>query len=659
MSALWPDSFVEEANLTFTVSALRKALGDGQDGEQFIQTVPTRGYRFVAPVTREGNLSISSTSGKAPGSIPALLRRIGIVAVALGVVAILSVFVRQSRKTTDSSPTRFTIPLPDSAVVAASSPEAQIPVAQISPDGRRVAFIVQSYATTLAVPRIWLRSIDALQAEEMAGSEGASALFWAPNSQQLAFVTRSALKKLRVSDGTVQTLCDTCQPTGGGTWSRNGMIVFPSEEGSLLGIRDGGGALEAVTTIDRSKREIAHVRPQFLPDGQRFLYVIQNVDPGLTGLYVGQVGSTERRLLFKGEQPAIYAARGYLLFPLAGNLVARPFDLTRLEFSGDPIPLFPLSSFAQDWRGRIIVSASDTGSLTHAIVEFRRQQFQWVGRTGEPQRLVGEPGPYQSFDLSSDGRWLAFSKWAAGLWVHDLEHDRMQRLTYGDTSYTDPRWMGDSQRLVATRWRPEPQAIVQISRDGSVLVIHSTPAAPSALDDVSRDGRYLLYRHRGLQLLAKPLGQGSGGGSVVRKAPSGTMDQARFSPDGRWIAYNANETDRFEVYVTPFPASGETQPISSGGGVQPVWRDDGRELYYLGLNGFLHAVEMRPDGKRLHSSDRQLFQTGITPSSSIEQYSASADGQRFLILKPVDNKVRNSIGVVLNWPALLTASPSR
>jgi len=161
-----------------------------------------------------------------------------------------------------------------------------------------------------------------------------------------------------------------------------------------------------------------------------------------------------------------------------------------------------------------------------------------------------------------------------------------------------------------------------------------------------------------LQLLAKPLGQGSGGESVVRNAPSGVMDQSRFSPDGRWIAYNANETDRFEVYVMPFPA-GETQLVSSGGGVQPVWRGDSRELYYLRLNGFLHAVELRADGMRLHSSDRQLFQTGITPSANIEQYAASADGQRFLILKPVDNRIRNSIGVVLNWPALLTASPSR
>ena len=139
------------------------------------------------------------------------------------------------------------------------------------------------------------------------------------------------------------------------------------------------------------------------------------------------------------------------------------------------------------------------------------------------------------------------------------------------------------------------------------------------------------------------------------------MDQAQFSSDTRWIAYNADETGRFEVYVTPFPANGDTQLISSAGGVQPVWRRDGRELYYLGLDGTLNAVEVRPDRQRLQiSTIRQLFQTGIVaPSHSIEQYAASPGGKSFLILKPVDNKVRSSIGVVFNWPALLTAAGSR
>jgi Tol biopolymer transport system component len=183
---------------------------------------------------------------------------------------------------------------------------------------------------------------------------------------------------------------------------------------------------------------------------------------------------------------------------------------------------------------------------------------------------------------------------------------------------------------------------------------------PSTLDDVSEDGRYLLYRSRGL-LLAQPLHEGAKE-EIVRKAQSGLTDQSQFSPDTRWIAYNADETDRFEVYVTPFPGSGVGQPISSAGGVQPIWRSDGRELYYLGLDGMLNAVELRPDGGRLRLSPVQpLFQTGIAaPSKAIEQYAASQNGQSFLIQKPVDAKVRrSSIGVVVNWRALLTVDRPR
>jgi DNA-binding winged helix-turn-helix (wHTH) protein len=653
MSELWPNSFVEESNLTFTVSALRKALGDGQDGEQFIQTVPTRGYRFVAPVTREGNPSISSTSGKPPGSIPALVRRIAMAALAVATLATVAVLVRRSPEPAGPlAHHRYTIPMPDAAVDA--PPEARIPVAQISPDGKRVAFIVRAVTARLA-SRIWLQRLDELHADEVTGTEGALSLFWAPDSQQLGFFTLGAVKKLTVSNGTVQTLCEPCEPAayGSGTWSRSGLILFPSRDGRLLGLRE-GGAPEAITSVNQSRGELRHMAPRFLPDGQRFLYMIRNTDASRSGLYVGQVGSTEPKLLLllQSEQPAIHAAPGYLLFDRAGSLVARPFDLARLEFTGDPMPLFPLDRRS----GPTPVSVSDTGVLTHDIVAFPRMQFQWVRRTtGEGQQLVMEPGDYRSFDLSPDEKQLAFTKSAArstSVWVHDLEKGSTVPWTFGDSAYTDPRWTNDSQRLLATRWQPEPMAIVQISPDGSQSVV-STPV--TALDDVSLDGKYLLYRYR--ELRAQPLGEGTQA-TVVRKAPSGFMDQAQFSPDTRWIAYHADETGRFEVYVTPFP-SGEREPISSGGAVQPMWRRDGRELYYLGLNGMLHAVEVRPDGKRLHFTDRQLFQTGIVPSKSIEQYAPSADGQSFLILKPVDNKVRSSIGVIYDWPALLTAGRSR
>ena len=657
LNSIWPDANVEETNLTYTMSALRKALGDGQDGDQLIQTVPTRGYRFVAPVTREVNPSLSSTSGKPSGSSSALVRAIVIAALAVAVIATLATVFHNSRQTTDPLTHHwFTIPLPDSAGDVASA-EARYPAAQISPDGRRVAFIVHSPWGTLA-RRIWFQRLDGLhpeEAKEVTGSDGALSLFWAPDSDQLGFFTLRGVKKFTVSNGTVQTLCDACQPApyDNGTWSRSGLILFPSRDGRLIGLRDAGGEPEAITSVDRSRGDLRHMAPRFLPDGQRFLYVIRNADPTRNGVYVGQIGSAEPKLLFQGEQPAIYAS-GYLLFDRAGYLVARPFDLARLEFSGDPITLFELD------RRLAPVSVSDTGVLTRANVEFPRMQFQWVRRTGEPLQLTMEPGDYRSFDLSPDGKLLAFTKSEAtstSLWVHDVEQGQTKRWTHGNTVYTDPRWTKDSQRLLANRWEPEPRAVVQVSPDGRDSVVSAL--APSTLDDVSEDGQYLLYRGRG-SLFAQPLAEGSKP-DIVRTAPSGLMDQSQFSPDKRWIAYHADETGGFEVYVTPFPGSGASQPISSGGGVQPVWRSDGRELYYLGLDGTLHAVEVRADGERLHlSTIRRLFQTGIVaPSKAIEQYAASPDGQRFLILKPVNKKVRSSIDVVLNWPALLTATQSR
>jgi eukaryotic-like serine/threonine-protein kinase len=647
MSALWSNTFVEEANLTFTVSALRKALGDGQDGEQFIQTVKTRGYRFVAPVTHDETGPDASTSETPARSFKPLIRPVGTIALGVAVVAMLLVVARHLREKTDvPSLSRFTIPLPESVPAI-----GQIPMALISPDGRRVGLI------TATESRIWLRNIDGLAAQPVAGTEGARSLFWAPDSQQLAFSTRSELKRLNVSDGTIQTLCDSCQSTGGVTWSRSGLIVFTTLEG-LVSIPAAGGRTQPVTTLDRSQGEISHLYPHFLPDGVRFLYVRRNKDATRSGLYIGQIGSVESRLLLEGDLPAIYAAPGYLLFLRGSTLMAQRFDSRRLTFSGDANPLVRAS-----WNslvGQPTFSASETGRLTYPIVERAVTQFQWVSRDGNLQQLVGEPGRYYTFDLTSDDSRLVFARideaGDASLWRFDLARGFPTPLTFGTSFLADPRWMPDGKGIVATKWRPLPQSVVQISRDGLESMI-SISGDGNMVEDVSQDGQYLLLRQRGQQLLAMSLREGSKP-FVVRKAPTGGINQSQFSPDSRWIAYHSNESGRFEVYVTPFPPTGEPSRVSSGGGVQPVWRQDGRELYYLGLDGYLNAVAVRM-GDRPEFSTRRLFQTGLQPADNVEQYAASRDGQRFLILKVVDDRNQSRIGVVLNWPLLLPAAQSR
>lgn len=645
MRALWADTFVEEANLTYTMSALRKVLGDGHNGEQFIQTVPTRGYRFVMPVTHPDDQPVSLTSEALARSLQTRVRRVASIGLAGAAVAMLLVVVVGHLRETTEHPAAatFTISLPDSALATTS-----IPMSQISPDGRRVALIVAPGS------RIWIRNIEGqLAAVPIAGTEGAVVLFWAPDSQQLAFSTRSALKTLRVSDGTVDTLWHTPQPTRGGTWSRNGTIVVTTLEGPLLGIQAAGGKPRAVTTLDRSRGEISHLYPCFLPDGIRFLYVSRSADAARSGLYIGRIGSAERRLLLGGDLPAIYAAPGYLLFLRAGTLMAQRLDPGRMQFSGEARPLVAASG--NSLVGQPAFSASATGVLTYSIVERPLAQFQWVGRVGQRQQLVGEPGAYYTFDLSADASRLTFARVESGsasLWVRDLDRGVTSRLTFGPSFHADPRWTADRQRIVATKWQPLPQAIVEIAPDGTESSLPTSGIA-NMVEDVSPDGRYLLYRQGGQRLLAMSLRDESEP-VVVRSARVGTMNQAQFSPDGRWVAYHSDESGRFEVYVTPFsPAAAERWQVSSGGGVQPVWRQDGRELYYLGLDGTLNAVKVRTGTGAQFSAPDQLFDTGLVPNENVEQYAAAGDGQRFLVLKPIAHKVPSSIGVVLNWPAML------
>jgi Tol biopolymer transport system component len=644
MDALWPSTSVEETNLTFTISVLRKALGDGQTGEQFIQTVPTRGYRFVAPVTDVNDPPVGDTS-EAPS--PRMWWRGRFVAISgalLGVIAfVVAVLSYWQGRPAIPAAVRLTIPLPDATLATYAQP-----VPQISPDGKRVALIVASGS------RIWLQDFGEQKAQPIAGTENATGLFWAPDSQHLAFTTTASLKTLRLSDGAILALCEMCQPAGGGTWSPTGLILFPSMGGAVLAIPAAGGQPpEAVTKLDRAAGETAHIAPYFLPEGRRFLYVVQNAEGKRSGLYVGEVGSSFTRSLLPGDIPAIYAAPGYLLFLRDGTLMSQPFDPTRLEFLGGPSPLVA----ADRVLNQPAFSASNTGVLTYSIVERPLTQFQWVGRAGEPQQLVADPGVYYTFDLSADSSRLVYGKTEPGrrtsLWVYDLERGISQPLT-PQGSYADPRWVGD--QIVATRWQPQPQAIVRIAPNGeeSVLV---TSAVTTMVDSVSRDGAYLLYRQRGQQLLAMPLSSHSEP-IPIRNTPTGSINQAQLSPDNRWMAYQErDESGRFEVWVGRFPPTGERSRVSFDGGVQPVWRQDGRELFYLGLEGTLYAVEFR-SGNRPLSAAKPLFTSGLRPpAKSVEEYAVSGDGQRFLLLRPLEDRVRTSIGVILHWRGLL--APTR
>jgi serine/threonine protein kinase/Tol biopolymer transport system component len=556
---------------------------------------------------------------------------------------------------------------------------------QISPDGRHVAFIGREAGGRNQTRRLWLQALGSTIAAPVPGTENANNPFWAPDSQQLAFYSGLSLKKIAVSGESPQTLCEVGD-SAEGTWSRDGVILFhvsrPTDapldtknlgEGLFRVSASGGRPLPA-TKLDPSRQEIRHLWPHFLPDGRHFLYVVHSADNRWSGLYVGSLDAIEPKRVLDIETAAVYAS-GHLLFSREGAIVAQPFDLARLELAGEVTqiahdadyhsqigpPRFSTSpynvpglgvSFMVGLLGAAVFSRSDTGLLAYSLFEPYQYQFGWVDRHGAPLGDVSSRGSFSSFDLSPDAKRLVVTRAnidRANLWLLDLDRNTGAQMTFGRSFEFDPRLEPNGPRVAFTVWRDDGlRQIVSVGLDGKATVVLEN----ATVDHWSIDGRFLLFRRGGIQAL--PL-SGPPTPSVVHRPPAGvpqSIDQSRFSPDGRRVAYNSKESGKDEVFVTKFPATGERTQVSVDGGVQPMWRRDGRELYYLGLDGTMFAVEIKEGERIAAGAPRSLFQATVgAVNPSIEQY-ATVDGERFLILKPVD-RTQRPINIIVNWSALL------
>jgi serine/threonine protein kinase len=562
--------------------------------------------------------------------------------------------------------------------------------AQISPDGRWIAFIGRDSGSPHESRRLWLQALDAAEASLLPDTEGAVDPAWAPDSRQLVFRSGAMLRRVDVPGGVPETLFTSgpepflCSP-GGNAWGRGGVLLF---HGGMPGILQSACTVYAVrvservpapvTKLNESRRELFHLWPQFLPDGRHFLYVVHSAEMKWSGLYVGSVDSPESKRVLDVETPGLYVPSGHLLFSRDGAILAQPFDLTRLQLSGEPTPLAhdadyeqriappqfstalrPIlrldTDFSTSLFGTAIYSASQTGILTYSLFEPYQYQFVWMDRHGTSVGEVGGARPFHGFDLSRDAKRLVVSRANVdrlNLWTIDLSRNVESQLTFGPVLELDPRWGPDGHRVAATAWDENGNVqIIEHDSNRSISVIRKN----AYLDDWSRDGRFLLFRPTAQdQLQALPRNHG-GEPIVVHRAPGGApqdVDQPRFSPDGHWIAYNAPESGKEQVYVVRFPPTGERWQVSVDGGAQPMWRRDGRELYYLALDGTIFAVEIRTGASLEAGVPRPLFRAPVgAVNLAVEQY-ATVDGERFLVLKQVERPSR-PINVVVNWPSLL------
>jgi Tol biopolymer transport system component len=526
----------------------------------------------------------------------------------------------------------------------------------ISPDGRLLVFV----ASAEGQPRLWLRPLDQITAQPLAGTEGATDPFWSPDSRSIGFFADHKLKRIDIAGGPPQVLASAPNDYGG-TWNRDGVIVFaPSPMSPLYRVPASGGDPVAITRLD-PPRHTAYLWPQFLPDDHHLLYYAQGSDKGI---YRSSLDSAETRRLIAADTAVAYAPPGYLLFMRQSSLFAQRFDAARGELSGDPVQVadFIASAPAIGYFGAF--SVSQTGMLAYrAAGGASHRRLARFDRAGKEVGTLGAPDEnnLENPELSPDGRRVAVDRTVQGntdVWLIDAARGVTSRFTFDAAADAGPVWSPDGSRIVFSSDRKGSADLYQKASSGAgseeLLLESSLAKYPQ---DWSPDGRFLLYLQidpkTGYDLWVLPL--------FGERKPfpfvNSSFDEAdgQFSPDGRWVVYMSNESGRYEVYVQPFPGPGGKWQVSTGGGIEPRWRRDGKELFYIAPDGKLMAAPIQSAGQTLEAgTPAALFQTRIVGgglANGKQQYAVAPDGQRFLINITVDESTTSPITIVTNWIA--------
>lgn len=526
----------------------------------------------------------------------------------------------------------------------------------LSPDGRWFTYVAK---TPDGKSVLWLRSLDAVEDKPLPGTEKAEFPFWSPDSRFIAFFADAKLKKIEITSTTPSVICDA--PTArGGAWNREGTILFsPSRAGSLQRVPATGGTPTQVTALSTSENETSHRWPFFLPDGRHFLYQslhgVSGRDNPINSIRIGSLDSKKTKPILNSYANAIYAS-GYLIFLRHDSAVAQPFDLKRLELTGEAVPIAERVAENSLTFGHF--SASETGLLSYLDGSVNSQRhLTWLDRSGKKLGEVLGAGDYETPVLSPDGKKLAFvlGSGASDIWVYDFARDVKTRLTFasaGKESNAFSVWSPDGLSLVYLSYIAQKYSIRRKYLDGSGKdeVLLETSEGRTIPFSWSSDGKFLAYHQlsegdRSIWVL--PM---SSENKPYLFLHSGYRPQ--ISPDGKWLAYCSDETGKQEVFVVPFPGSGGKWQLSTEGGCQARWRKDGKELYFMDDDRRLIAVDVKSDGPIFEIGvPHALFQTHVEDPSSYG-YDVTSDGQRFLC-NDAPEKSTAEITLVVNWDAKL------
>jgi serine/threonine protein kinase len=524
----------------------------------------------------------------------------------------------------------------------------------ISPDARQVVFVASGDGPT----RLWLRPLDATTAQPLPGTEGAAYPFWSPNSRSVGFFAKNKLRRLDLGAGLPQPLADVTTLGRGGTWSPDGVILF-SRNGisGLYRVPASGG--ETVVATKLGAGQINNTFPQFLPGGRQFIFYARG-QADAQGIYLGSLDTAETKRLVATTSAGAYAPPGWLLFLRGGTLVARRFDTAQGTLTGDPVTVAdPVGADA--FSAAIGVSVSAAGPMLYRAGAASRRQLTWFDRSGKALGTLGTPDDNNLIApaVSPDGQRVAVHRNLQGnndVWLIDAV--RTSRFTVDPGSDGFPLWSPDGSRIAfrSNRKGHFDLYVKASSGAGGEDLLVESPRVKTP-NDWSRDGRYLLYTvtddpKTGFDQWVLPLE----GDRKPFPFLNAIWDEqnGQFSPDGRWVAYQSNESGRHEIYVRPFPGPGGQMLVSTAGGISPRWSPDGKELYYIAPDATLMAAPMIVKGATIEpGTPAPLFRSRIwgggTDLYQREQYDVARRDGRFLINVTTDDTVTAPITLLQNW----------
>jgi eukaryotic-like serine/threonine-protein kinase len=526
----------------------------------------------------------------------------------------------------------------------------------LSPDGQTAAIVAYSEQGNKYL--IWTYQLGEAAPAVVEGTEGGMHPFWSPDGKWIAFFAQGKLKKVDVAAKSVQVICDA--PNGrGGTWSKEGVILFtPDVFLGIYRVAATGGTPTEETKLDDTRAESSHRWPIFLPDGQHYIYLSANFAGQFdkNAIFLGKLGTAERHLLVPANSNAAYAEPGYLIYTQDNALVAQGFDLKTFTVTGDPhpllkdiyyLPVLDLALFDASKDGTLV---AQTGSAL-AI-----SRLTWFDRAGKALGTVGPAGSYANPNLAPDGKKVAFDQRdgrVIGIWMQDLKTEAVSRLTLHPSLNQVPVWSPDGKKIVFTSNRLLINKIFEKSSDGSGIERQISDVKAGRMVnpwDWSRDGKYLLLRNE-TELWYYSVAEDKSREYI--KGP-GVVRNAQFSPDGKYVAYATNETGDWEVYVSPFPEASSKWLVSHGGGEEPRWRADGKELFYVSSEGKLMAAGVKLGASFESTTPVALFQTRRRQkisSQDVFSYAVNEDGNSFLFNTLLDQRETPPLSIVLNWEA--------